>query len=58
MDAVIQFWIGFALIAGSGIVVAIGWAIKNHQFSNSKRAENLPLESEIPDEDEKKDNEE
>lgn len=51
MDAIIQFWFGFTLIAVSGIAVAIGWAVKNHQFKNSKRAENLPLESGIPDED-------
>jgi nitrogen fixation-related uncharacterized protein len=53
MDELIRFWIGFTLIAVSGIAAAIGWAIKNHQFSSSKRAENLPLESSIPDENEK-----
>jgi len=51
MDAIIRFWIGFALIAVSAIAVAIGWALKNHQFSNPKRAENLPLESYIPEDD-------
>ncbi len=53
MDAIVQFWIGFTLIAVSGIAVVIGWAFKNGQFNNQERARHLPLESYIPEDDEK-----
>ena len=53
MDAIVQFWIGFTLIAVSGIAVVIGWALKNGQFRDQDRARHLPLESYIPEDDEK-----
>jgi len=53
MDAIVRFWIGFTLIAFSGILAVIGWALKNHQFSSQDRARHLPLESYIPEDDEK-----
>ncbi len=51
MDAIVQFWIGFTLIAVSGIAVVIWWAVKSGQFRDQDRARHLPLESYIPEDD-------
>lgn len=51
MDEIIQFWIGFTLIAVSGIAAVIWWALKNGQFHDQDRARHLPLESYIPEDD-------
>ncbi len=56
MDAIVQFWIGFTLIAVSGIAVVIWWAFKSGQFNDQDRARHLPLESYIPEDDEKNNN--
>ncbi len=58
MDAIVQFWIGFTLIAVSGIAVVIGWAFKSGQFSNQDRARHLPLESYIPENEDNNDHKE
>ena len=49
----IRIWISFTLVTLTIIFVVILWAIKNKQFRNQKKANHLPLESYIPEENNK-----
>ncbi len=54
MHPYVQAWVGITLIAVSIIILIAFWASRNEQFKDQKRANSLPLESGIPEDDEKK----